>query len=45
MFPFFLFGQINADNSPVAARRIAKIMLFYLALVVITFGFFYFLVY
>jgi hypothetical protein len=45
MFPFFLLKQINVYNSPLAAWRIAKIMLLYFALVVITFGFFYFLVY
>jgi hypothetical protein len=45
MFPFFLFNQINVDARPVAAQRIAKIMLLYFALVVATFGFFYFLVY
>jgi hypothetical protein len=45
MFPFFLFNQTKVDNTPVAAGLIAKLILLCLALVIITFGGFYFLIY
>jgi hypothetical protein len=44
MFPF-LFDESKTKDSPATARRVARMMLFYLALVSTIFGFFYFLVY